>query len=473
MSLRVRLVVVTTAVVAISVALVSMAVYFSMRADLFRNVDNDLETRAVSIQRRPFAGVAFTAVVGKLPPPEFGQRDYFQVVTAKGATARPENEAGAVPVDERTLAVAAGTGEAFFTNTTIADVRARVLTIPIEVSSEQTAALQIAHPLDDVHRQLDRLKLILLFVSLAGIGLAAGGGLLVSETTLVAVRRVSDAAERVTSTLDTSERVPESGRDELGRLASSFNAMLAALQEAIETQKRFVADASHELLTPVTSVQTNLEVLARAERLPAKKRKALIGDLLGELREMRKLVGNLVELARGKSGERREQLRLDGLVGDCIDQASLRFPGLQFEAELEPSTLEGDPERLERAVSNLLENAAKWSEPGGRVEIALKGGDPGAELTVRDHGPGIADEDKPHVLERFYRSAGARSLPGSGLGLAIVREVAEAHGGSVEVADAEGGGALLRLKLPTATPAPEARAGARGRPRRRPRRSKE
>jgi len=131
-------------------------------------------------------------------------------------------------------------------------------------------------------------------------------------------------------------------------------------------------------------------------------------------------------------------------VSDCIDQATLRYPKLHFVAELEPVTVEGDPDRLERAVGNLLENAAKWSEEGGLIEIGLRGG----ELSVRDRGPGIPDEDKSHVFERFYRAAAARGMPGSGLGLAIVREVAEAHGGTVEAADAEGGGALLKLKLP-------------------------
>jgi two-component system sensor histidine kinase MprB len=196
----------------------------------------------------------------------------------------------------------------------------------------------------------------------------------------------------------------------------------------------------------VTSLQTNLEVLAKAPRLPAKKRRDLIGDVLGELREVRKLIGNLVELARGKNGERREQMRFDGIVSDCIDQATFRYPKLHFVAELQPTTVEGDPGRLERAVSNLLENAAKWSEPGGLIEVGLAGG----ELTVRDGGPGISDEDKPHVFERFYRSAAARGMPGSGLGLAIVSEIAEAHGGSIQAEDAEGGGALLRLKLPSA-----------------------
>ncbi|MGA9762186.1 MAG: HAMP domain-containing sensor histidine kinase [Gaiellaceae bacterium] len=444
MSLRVRLALATALVVAFSVALASVAIFFSMRADLLQNVDNELKDTASAIQGRPFATEPPTGKpVNVFPAQHFGERDYLQVVSAKGTRIRPTNE-GAMPIDSRTLAVAAGTHEAFFTDMSIAGVHARVLTVPVA----SRFAVQVATPLDSVDRELHRLELILLLVSLAGVVLAAGAGAIVSHTTLVAVRRVSDAAERVTSTLDTSERVPEKGKDELGRLAVSFNSMLAALQEAIDQQKRFVADASHELLTPVTSLQTNLEVLAKAPRLPAAKRRDLIGDVLGELREVRKLIGSLVELARGKNGEERGPVRFDGVISDCIDQATLRYPKLHFVAELEPTTVEGDAARLERAVGNLLENAAKWSEEGGLVEIGLAGG----ELSVRDRGPGISDEDKPHVFERFYRARAARGLPGSGLGLAIVHEIAEDHGGSVEADDAEGGGALLRLRLPV-TPA--------------------
>jgi len=437
MSLRARLATATTLVVAFSVALASIAIYVSMRSDLLRNVDNGLTQRAIAVQSGVRGTVPPSGDV--LPLPGFGRPEYFQLVTARGV-ARPANDNDEIPIDARTRAVASGKGRAFFSSTHIGGIHARVFTVPIGTK----AALQIASPLNSVDRELHRLRLILLLVSLAGVALAAAAGALVSHTALVAVRRVTDAAERVTSTLDTSERVPERGKDELGRLAVSFNAMLAALQEAIETQKRFVADASHELLTPVTSLQTNLEVLAKGSKLPAKKRKDLIGDLLGELREVRKLVGNLVELARGKNGERRGPVRFDNVVSDCIDQTTLRYPKLHFVAELEPVTVGGDPDRLERAVGNLLENAAKWSEEGGLIEIGLSGG----ELSVRDGGLGIPDEDKSHVFERFYRAAAARGMPGSGLGLAIVREVAEAHGGTVEAADAEGGGALLKLKLP-------------------------
>ena len=159
---------------------------------------------------------------------------------------------------------------------------------------------------------------------------------------------------------------------------------------------------------------------------------------------MRDLIGGLLELARGDNPEvTHVSFRFDELVERVLERARSRFPDLVFEARLDPTTLTGSSDRLERAVWNLLENAGKWSAPGSSVEVSLADG----ELTVRDHGPGIAPEDREHVFDRFYRAAAARSLPGSGLGLAIVREVAEAHGGTVEVDDAPGGGAILRLRL--------------------------
>jgi len=210
-------------------------------------------------------------------------------------------------------------------------------------------------------------------------------------------------------------------------------------------QRRFVADASHELRTPLTSMQTNIDVLKQQDRLDPEARQRLLDDLQRESHEMRDLIGGLIELARGDDPRlERTAVQLDELVESSVVRARSRFPQLTFETSLAPTTVDGVPERLERAVWNLLENAGKWSEPNGTVEVALADG----ELRVRDHGPGIAEEDRPHVFERFYRATAARSLPGSGLGLSIVREVAEAHGGTVTAEAAPGGGALLRLKLP-------------------------
>jgi two-component system, OmpR family, sensor histidine kinase MprB len=219
--------------------------------------------------------------------------------------------------------------------------------------------------------------------------------------------------------------------------------MLAALEESIETQRRFVADASHELRTPLTSLQTNIEVLKQQERLDPAQRGELFADLEREAHEMRDLIVALLELARGDAHVEHVSVPLDELVENVVDRARARFPKVHFNAHIEPTTVEGVPERLERAVWNLLENAGKWTAPGSSVDVTLSGG----ELRVRDHGPGIAAEDRGRVFDRFYRAPGARSLPGSGLGLAIVRDVAEAHGGSVSAEEAPGGGALLRLRF--------------------------
>jgi two-component system sensor histidine kinase MprB len=249
----------------------------------------------------------------------------------------------------------------------------------------------------------------------------------------------------VSRTRDPSERVPAAGRDELSRLAGAFNTMLGELGDAIETQRRFVADASHELRTPLTSLQTNIEVLRSAAKLSRDQRARLLADLEREAEEMRGLVSGLLELARGdNSAQPWEKVQLDEIAERSVERARARFPAIRFELDARPTAVNGEPERIERAVWNLLENAGKWSPDGSSVEIAVRDG----TITVHDHGPGIADADKPHVFERFYRADTARSMPGSGLGLAIVREVADAHGGTVAVEDAEGGGTVLRLALP-------------------------
>jgi two-component system sensor histidine kinase MprB len=190
-------------------------------------------------------------------------------------------------------------------------------------------------------------------------------------------------------------------------------------------------------------LQTNIEVLKQQERLQPGQRNKLFADLEREAHEMRDLITGLLELARGDGTLERSPVQFDELVESAVERARSRFPNLKFTAELTPTTISGASERLERAVWNLLENAGKWSAEGSTVDVTLVGG----ELRVRDHGPGISADDKAHVFDRFYRSAAARSLPGSGLGLAIVREVAEAHGGTVSAEDAPGGGALLRLRL--------------------------
>ena len=255
---------------------------------------------------------------------------------------------------------------------------------------------------------------------------------------------LTDAAEHVARTRDLSRRIEREGDDELSRLAGAFNTMLEALDDSQRAQRRLVADASHELRTPLTSLRTNLEVLARGGLAPGDHER-LRADLIAQLEELTLLVSDLVDLAREEEPvAEREVLALDELVAAAVERARRHAPGVEFSAALEPVLVEGVRSRLDRAVANLLDNAAKHGD--GHVEVVLRDG----VLTVRDHGPGIAAEDLPFVFDRFYRSAAARGRPGSGLGLAIVRQAAEAHGGAVRAGAAPGGGAELTLTLPTA-----------------------
>jgi two-component system sensor histidine kinase MprB len=427
MSLRLRLTLVAALVVAVVVGAASMTTYFVMRHDLYSQVDSTLSQHAGRLQRDPR---------GALSPFAQSNGDVAQLVNASGSEAGPQSP---IPIDSSIRAVAAGKRSGFYRDITIQGAHVREIVVPV-----LGGGVVVARNIDDVDHELGRLRLILILVSLGGIAVAALAGALVSRTTLAPVRRLTGAAERIAETGDPSERVPESGRGELARLGTSFNTMLAALEDAIETQRRFVADASHELRTPLTSLQTNIEVLKQQERLDPAARQRLFDDLQREAHEMRDLIGGLLELARGDDSRlAKTTFHFDELVESVVERARSRFPDLTFEATVEPTTLTGSSDRLERAVWNLLENAGKWSAPGSSVEVTLSGG----ELRVRDHGPGIAAEDREHVFDRFYRSAAARSLPGSGLGLAIVREVAEAHGGTVVAEDAPGGGAVLTLRL--------------------------
>jgi two-component system sensor histidine kinase MprB len=221
--------------------------------------------------------------------------------------------------------------------------------------------------------------------------------------------------------------------------------MLAALEDSSRAQRQLVADASHELRTPLTSLRTNIEVLARENELPQAEREQLLADVVEQIGEMTALIGELIELAREDSAqaEKPEDVRLDLIAADAVERARRNRPSVAFSTDFEESLVHGAPSTIERAVANLLDNAAKWSPPGGEVEVGVRDG----EVSVRDHGPGIDEEDLPYIFDRFYRARTARGQPGSGLGLAIVKQVAESHGGSVVAERPQDGGTLMRLRL--------------------------
>lgn len=437
LSFRARLALVAAGAVALAVILASAVVFLVVRRELHRDFDNALQTRATEIARSPLHPEGQYLDIPGADIGGFG--GYVQLVEANGNTYRTQDERVALPVDNDVLAAARGQRGAFFSEAKIAGTRLRILTLP-----GQGAALQVARSEEDLIHTLNRVTFLLILIALGGIAIATGLGLGVARTALAPVRRLTAATERVTETGDLSERIPESGEDELSRLAASFNGMLATLEESARSQRQLVSDASHELRTPLTSLRTNIEVLARDRKMAPEEREKLLHDVVAQLGEMTALITELVELARGDSQPAdAEDVRLDLLVAEVIEKAHRDYPHVEFVTDLRPSALHGVPSTIARAVSNLLDNAAKWSPPGARVEVTVLDG----QVVVRDHGPGIDEGDLPYVFDRFYRAPAARKLPGSGLGLAIVKQVAEAHHGGVVAERADGGGTVMKLEL--------------------------
>ena len=453
MPFRQRLALAAAAAVAIAVLLASAAAYVLVRGQLRGEIDDSLRTRAEGIadMAGPVHDRGFPGA-GRIPPPEFevgGPVPFVQLLGESGTVLTGGPDEVRLPVEARDIRRARGEEGTAVRDAQVDGEHVRMLT----ASLPGGGAIQLARSLDEVDQVLADLRLILGGVLLLGIGFALVLGRFVARTALAPVERLTEASEHVAATKDLSRRIDAgTGDDELGRLAGSFNTMLdalegamAALDSSLHAQRQLVADASHELRTPLTSLRTNIDVLREPDGLTARQRRELLDDVATQLDELGGLVGDLIEIARGEDrGLEAQDVRLDELVAEVVDRRRRYSRDLRFETRLEPTVVEGAPERLERAVANLLDNAAKFSPPGSDVEIVLEGGG----LSVRDHGPGIDPADLPHVFDRFYRSAAARAVPGSGLGLAIVRQTAEAHGGRVSVEPAEGGGTVFRLVLP-------------------------
>jgi two-component system sensor histidine kinase MprB len=436
-SFRARLALVAAAAVALAVLTASFVIYFVVRDQLLSTVDDSLKTTAAQLETSPVHDFEhFGTPAGELG----GATVYPQGVDVTGKVYLPPRATVALPVTGAVKAVARGERGAFFSDTTVRETHLRVLTFPYGAGG----AVEVARSLTEVDHSLAHIKNLLFLIAAAGIAFATALGLLVSRAALAPVRRLTAATENVTETGDLSERIDIAGRDELSRLAGSFNTMLGALEESSRVQRQLVADASHELRTPLTSLRTNIEVLASERKLPAGERERLLTDVVDQLTEMTTLISGLIDLARGEQPiAEPEEVRLDLVAAEAVERTRRDRPAVTFSTDLQESMVLGVPATIERAVANLLDNAAKWSPPGADIEVVVRDG----EISVRDHGPGIEDEDLPHVFDRFYRARSARGQPGSGLGLAIVRQVADAHGGTVVAEHAEGGGTRMTLRL--------------------------
>jgi two-component system sensor histidine kinase MprB len=496
MSFRRRITIASATAVAVAVVLASLLIYALTSDQLHNQVDSQLRTRGhettrilkyldknggrppvgvrsgpfgLSVSSPPSSGVAGNTgksrqagnagggsaatnnPFGKLPTSPNQVRGYQQVVGAKGTILDRSAHGFSLPVEARTRQLARDGGASFFRDAYVDGTHLRILAEPLGAGR----AVQFAQPLTEVDSLLSRLRLILVLLDLGGIALAALLGRLVAGAAMQPVKRLTQATEHVALTQDLSRRIQPSGEDELARLASSFNAMLDALESSIgaldasvHAQRQLVADASHELRTPVTSLRTNIEILQQSEQdMDPQEHRRLLIDVVDQIEELTLLINDLIELARGEEpAADAEDLRLDLLVIEVLERARRHSPDTAFYTELQPTFVSGVPSRLERAIGNLIDNAVKYSPAGEPVEIRLHDG----TLTVRDRGPGITAEDLPHIFDRFYRGAEARGRPGSGLGLAIVRQVAVQQGGSVTAEPAPGGGTLMRFTIPDA-----------------------
>ena len=438
MNLRTRLTVLVAVAVGVTVIAVAGVATVTTRNELRRAVDDALEQRARAvIDPRP-------GPPGRPPRDPIAAGDTStSVFTADGRRLDAPKATTAVPVTDRDLAVAAGTAPGYFRDADVAGEHLRVLT----VAAGDGRAVQLARSVSGLDDTIARLTL--LYALLGALGVAAAGllGWAVARRSLRPVDDLTLAVERVATDRDLTSEIEVERHDEVGRLAASFNRMLQALRTSRQQQQQLVSDASHELRTPLTSLRTNIDVLDRLDELPGEERAALLADLRSEMVELSALVAELVDLATEEDQvpEEQETLRLDELVGRLAARTERRT-GFPVHCDLRPTTVRGRPNRLERAVANLFDNAAKWSPDGGTIHVRLADD----ALVVSDEGPGIDDADLARVFDRFYRADAARGRPGSGLGLAIVRQVVEEHGGRVIAGRAPGGGAAVGFRLPAA-----------------------
>jgi two-component system sensor histidine kinase MprB len=481
MTLRTRIAAVASISVALAVLAAAIGLYVAVRADLRGEIDSALRarTRVFMAQQGPDAvgpgggsgapgggidgappdGGAPSSSPGggggpdgfpeRIQPAPFGAASgYVQFISPQGAIRVPGGQGESptrIPVTTLDRSIASSGSGSSLSDRSLQGTRLRVLTLGLG----SAGAVLVARPLTEVEHELSRLLLILALIGAGGILLAALLGALVARTALAPIGRFTRSTETLTGSLDLSRRLEGGGRDELGRLAESFNTTLDALERSVQAQRHLIADASHELRTPIASLRANIQILGEAQRLPPQEQAGLRRDIVEELDELTALVGDVVELARGAgSEESAHEVRLDELLARAVERTRRRGE-LDLQVSLEPTLVRGQSERINRAVSNLLDNARRYSPAGGVVEVTLKDG----LLSVRDHGAGFQEADLPFVFDRFYRAEGARKLPGSGLGLAIVRQAAEACGGFAEAQNAPGGGALLRVSFgPPLTP---------------------
>ena len=440
-SLASRVAVITTVALGVSIAVMALTAFVVMRQQLMSSLDQSLLNRA----HRATATTTLTEITARGAPAwMLGAADVRIIFISAQGRVMTGDDIPNFTLGQPEYDVATGQREsAVRTVVTREGERFRVAT----VQHNSGHALILAQPLAPNDRTLEKLGGVLFVFGALGVLAALLAGWLVARSGLRPVRRLTSSVEHIAVTEDLTPLRVE-GDDEVARLATAFNQMLLALGASRDRQRRLVADASHELRTPLTSLRTNLDLLRQAEgndAFPPEARLELLDDVRGQIEELSALVGDLVELARDEPTTHVvAEVDLAEAVERAVTRVRRRAHGVSFDVDLDAWPVIGDASSLERAVTNLLDNAAKWSPADGTVTVRLTDG----VLTVDDQGSGIAEADRPHVFDRFYRAEESRAMPGSGLGLAIVRQVVDRHGGRIEASESPTGGARFTLWLP-------------------------
>ena len=446
MTLRARLSLLVALAVAIAVAAVAGAAYVSASREARGEIDAFLTQRAAALTALGAVGNRFPASremgMGRLGVFDvFGPDSAFQAFDQTGEVVAYLRGGPALPISEDDLAIAGVQDRYTRRDVWVEDVHYRMITAPYG----DRYAMQIARDLTETDAIVNGLRLRLSGIGGLGVLLAALMGWLVAGRALKPVEELTATAEHVASTQDFDAPIEVDRNDEIGRLASSFNMMLKALGASRQQQQQLVADASHELRTPLTSLRTNIELLVKSNDMDVVEKQELLSDVTFELGELTAMVSELVELATDARvvEEAISEVDLADLVEQVAERARRRT-GRTIKVDADDVIIQGRPAMIERAVSNLVDNAHKWSPPDAPIEISVRGG----TVEVIDHGPGIEEADRSLVFDRFYRATRARAMPGSGLGLAIVKQVVDLHGGRVWADETAGGGARVGFELP-------------------------
>ncbi len=460
MSLRARLALLFGLLTATGIAVVAVLVFQSADSELASETDEFLERRAADViegrreaprgrdrgRDREDAPATTTEVTLSFDPDAI-----VQTLDDTGAITASSTSTVTLPVTDADAAIAessagkdgrGGDSKHLYRDIAIDGVDYRMLTTPIPGGG----AVQVARSVEETARVLGSLRNRVVAIGLGMSLLAALVGFVVARQTTRPLRRLADTATTVADTHDLSTPIEVDRTDEVGTLARSFKEMLDALAASREQQHRLVHDAGHELRTPLTSLRANVSLLERADRLDPEDRAEVLASIKAELGELNELFGELIELATD-SADAEPFVRVD--LGSVAERAIARL-GRRTDRPVtlhhDGSQVMGDPTLLERATSNLLGNAHKFSPATAPIEVVIDKG----RLAVRDHGPGIDPADRQRVFDRFHRADATRTMPGSGLGLAIVDQVVRAHGGTVWATDSPSTpGAEVGFAIPT------------------------